>query len=119
MPAASIDQPPTPSQKRSARSTSCAGNSTCTTFFAIGPPLADEAIRSGSRARGGTVVKAVVLWEQAPDSDWYARHGELCKQVPGATFRAGRVFGTPTGESEYAQYAEFEFPDEDAFNRGM
>jgi hypothetical protein len=65
------------------------------------------------------VVKAVVLWEQAPDSDWYASHGELCKNVPGATFRAGPIFGTPAGESEYAQYAEFEFPDRDAFKAGM
>ena len=65
------------------------------------------------------MVKAVVLWEGAPDSDWYADHAELCKKVPGVTFRAGRIFGTPAGESEYAQYAEFEFPDKDAFNRGM
>ena len=63
--------------------------------------------------------KAVVLWEQAPDQEWYARHGQLCEKVPGVTFRAGRIFGTPAGESEYAQYAEFEFPDRDAFNRGM
>lgn len=65
------------------------------------------------------MVKAVVLWERAPDSDWYARHGELCKKVPGVTFRAGRIFGTPAGEADYAQYAEFEFSDMDAFNRGM
>ena len=65
------------------------------------------------------MVKAVVLWDRAPDSDWYARHAELCKKVPGVTFRAGRIFGTPAGDSEYAQYAEFEFPDMDAFNRGM
>lgn len=65
------------------------------------------------------MVKAVVLWEQAPDSDWYGSHAQLCKQVPGATFRAGPIFGTPAGESEYAQYAEFEFLDRDEFNRGM
>jgi hypothetical protein len=35
--------------------------------------------------------------------------------VPGATFRHGRVFGAPTGEPKYAYYAEFEFPDMDAF----
>ncbi len=63
--------------------------------------------------------KAVVLWEQAPDQEWYARHAELCEKVPGVTFRAGRIFGSPGGESEYAQYAEFEFSDKDAFNRGM
>src|SRR5919197_5166228 len=38
MPADSIVQPPTPSQKRSAVSTSCAGNSTCTTFLPISNP---------------------------------------------------------------------------------
>jgi hypothetical protein len=65
------------------------------------------------------VVKAVVLWERAPESDWYGRHAELCQSVPGVTFRAGRIFGTPSGESDYAQYAEFEFSDLDAFNRGM
>jgi hypothetical protein len=65
------------------------------------------------------VVKAVVLWESAPEPDWYARHGELCRKVPGVTFRAGRIFGTPSGASEYAQYAEFEFADMDAFSRGM
>jgi len=65
------------------------------------------------------VVKAIVLWERAPDSEWYGRHAELCRKVPGVTFSAGRIFGTPAGESEYAQYAEFEFPDMDAFNRGM
>jgi hypothetical protein len=63
--------------------------------------------------------KAVVLWEEAPDQEWYARHAELCKKVPGVTFRAGRIFGTPSGKSEYAQYAEFEFTDRDAFDNGM
>jgi uncharacterized protein (TIGR02118 family) len=65
------------------------------------------------------VVKAVVLWERAPDSDWYAQHAELCQKVPGVTFRAGRIFGTPSGASEYAQYAEFEFPDKETFKQGM
>ena len=65
------------------------------------------------------MIKAVVLWDRAPDPDWYGRHAELCKKVPGVTFRAGRIFGTPAGESEYAQYAEFEFPDREAFDRGM
>src|SRR5919198_3982827 len=38
MPADSIVQPPTASQNRSAPSTSCAGNSTCTTFLPISNP---------------------------------------------------------------------------------
>jgi len=61
------------------------------------------------------MFKAVVLWERAPDADWYSRHGELCKRVPGVTFRAGRIFGSPAGEPDRQQYAEFEFPDMDAF----
>ena len=65
------------------------------------------------------MYKAVVLWEDAPDPDWYKRHGDLCKQVPGVTFRAGRIFGSPAGEPDRKQYAEFEFPDRESFNRGM
>ena len=52
------------------------------------------------------MVKAVVLWERAPDSDWYGRHGELCAKVPGVTFRAGRIFGSPAGKPDRQQYAE-------------
>jgi hypothetical protein len=63
--------------------------------------------------------KAIVLWERAPDGEWYGRHAELCRKVPGATFRAGRIFGTPNGKSEFAQYAEFEFADREAFGSGM
>lgn len=65
------------------------------------------------------MVKAVVLWERAPDPDWYARHATLCEAVPGATFHAGRIFGSPAGKPDREQYAEFEFVDRDAFNRGM
>jgi hypothetical protein len=83
------------------------------------PRLRADAIRSAFGDKGGTVFKAVVLWERAPDSDWYARHGELCKAVPGVTFRAGRIFGSPGGEPDRQQYAEFEFPDRESFNRGM
>jgi hypothetical protein len=65
------------------------------------------------------MYKAVVLWEQAPDPDWYARHGELCKQVPGVTFRAGRIFGSPAGKPDREQLAEFEFPDRESFDQGI
>ena len=65
------------------------------------------------------MFRAVVLWERAPDPEWYARHAELCKQVPGVAFRAGRVFGSPAGEPDREQYAEFEFPDRPTFDRGM
>jgi hypothetical protein len=65
------------------------------------------------------MFKAVVLWERAPNREWYGRHSELCEQVPGVTFRAGRIFGSPAGEPDREQYAEFEFPDRATFDRGM
>ena len=33
----------------------------------------------------------------------------------GSTFRHGRVFGAPMGEPPYGYYAEWEWPDMDAF----
>src|SRR5207247_4526538 len=41
------------------------------------PPFDGEAIRSALPTKGGTVVKAVVLWERAPDPGWYARDGDV------------------------------------------
>ena len=65
------------------------------------------------------MIKALVLYEEAPDEARYAEHVELCKAVPGATFRHGRVFGAPMGEPQHAYYAEFEWPDMDAFKAGV
>ena len=39
----------------------------------------------------------------------------FCRAVPGGTFRHGKVFGAPMGEPTYLYYAEWEFPDMDAF----
>ena len=61
------------------------------------------------------MVRAIVLYDAAPDPDRYAQHVELCRKVEGATFRHGRVFGAPTGEPKYGYYAEWEFPDKEAF----
>jgi EthD domain len=61
------------------------------------------------------MIRALVLYDEAPDLDRYVAHAELCQKVPGATFRHGRVFGAPMGEPKYAYYAEWEFPDMDAF----
>ena len=61
------------------------------------------------------MVRALVLYGEAPDPDRYAQHVELCKRVPGATFRHGPVFAAPGGDPEHAYYAEFEWPDRDAF----
>jgi hypothetical protein len=65
--------------------------------------------------KGADVIRAFVLYESAPDADRYEQHAELCRQVPGCTFRHGAVFGAPLGESRYGYYAEWEFPDMDAF----
>src|SRR4051794_328614 len=47
---------------------------------------------------GSGMVRVMVLYEVAPPGDRYAEHVELCRQVEGATFRHGAVFGTPTGD---------------------
>jgi len=61
------------------------------------------------------MVRAFVLYDEEPDSARYAQHVELCRRVSGGTFRHGRVFGAPMGEPRYRYYAEWEFPDMDAF----
>ena len=61
------------------------------------------------------MVRVFVLYEQEPDAGRYEQHAELCRKVPGATFRHGRVFGAPMGEPSHRYYAEWEFPDQDAF----
>jgi hypothetical protein len=61
------------------------------------------------------VVRVFVLYSEQPDPARYEQHAELCRQVPGATFRHGEVFGAPMGEPAYAYYAEWEFPDRGAF----
>jgi EthD domain-containing protein len=61
------------------------------------------------------MVRAFVLYESEPDAERYEEHAELCRKVPGSTFRHGRVFGAPMGEPTYKYYAEWEFADMDAF----
>jgi uncharacterized protein (TIGR02118 family) len=61
------------------------------------------------------MVRVFVLYEQEPDPARYEQHAELCRKVPGGTFRHGTVFGAPMGEPKYPYYAEWEFPDQDAF----
>jgi hypothetical protein len=61
------------------------------------------------------MVRAFVLYEQEPDPERFERHAELCRRVEGAEFRHGRVFGAPMGEPRFRYYAEWEFPDMDAF----
>jgi hypothetical protein len=61
------------------------------------------------------MVRAFVLYEEEPEHERYERHAELCRQVPGGTFRHGKVFGAPMGKPQFAYYAEWEFPDREAF----
>jgi hypothetical protein len=61
------------------------------------------------------VIRAFVLYDGEPDAQRFAEHAELCRRVPGVTFRHGRVFGAPMGEPAHRYYAEFEWPDIDAF----
>jgi hypothetical protein len=62
------------------------------------------------------MVRAIVLYDEEPDAERYEQHAELCRQVPSATFRHGKVFGAPVGDPAYRYYAEFEWPDRDEFN---
>jgi hypothetical protein len=61
------------------------------------------------------MVRAVVLYVEEPAPERYAQHAELCRRVEGGTFRHGPVFGSPGGEPSYRYYAEWEFPDREAF----
>jgi hypothetical protein len=61
------------------------------------------------------MIRAFVVYEAEPDPERYKRHAELCRQVPGATFRHGKIFAAPMGEPKFKYYAEWEFPDMDAF----
>jgi hypothetical protein len=61
------------------------------------------------------VIRVVVLYGEEPDAQQYAAHAEVCRQVPGGTFRHGEVFGAPMGEPAHRYLAEWEFADEEAF----
>jgi len=61
------------------------------------------------------MVRVFVLYDEEPDPQGYEEHVELCRQVPGGTFRHGRIFGGPMGDPPHRYYAEWEFADMDAF----
>jgi hypothetical protein len=61
------------------------------------------------------MYRVIVLYEQEPDADAYAGHAEVCRRVPNAFFRHGKILGSPMGEPKHAYYAEWEFADKDAF----
>lgn len=60
------------------------------------------------------MIRVFVTYEEQPDPERYERHAELCRKVPGGTFRHGPVTRTLAG-APVAYYAEWEFPDKDAF----
>jgi hypothetical protein len=63
------------------------------------------------------MVRAFVLYEGEVDPARYQRHiEETVRPVP-AIFRHGKVFGAAAGEPQFRYYAEFEFPDEQAFRQ--
>ena len=61
------------------------------------------------------MIRVFVVYEQEPDPARYEQHAELCRRVGGGTFRHGKVFGAPVGEPRFRYYAEWEFPDREAF----
>ena len=61
------------------------------------------------------MVRVIVTYDEVPDPERYEQHAELCRKVPGVTFRHGKVFGAPFGEPTFKYYAELEFADMDAF----
>jgi hypothetical protein len=65
------------------------------------------------------MIRALVLYDEDPDPQRYAEHVELCRKVPGATFRHGPVTGAPMGEPAHKYYAEFEWPDKESFKQGV
>lgn len=65
------------------------------------------------------MVRAIVQYEAEPDAERYRRHvEEYAVKVPGATFRHGRVLGSPFGEPAFRYFAEFEWPDRQSFEEG-
>lgn len=64
------------------------------------------------------MIKVFVLYDEEPDEQQYAEHAEVCRQVPGGTFRHGKVTGSPMGEPAHRYVAEWEFADLNAFKLG-
>ena len=66
------------------------------------------------------MIKILVLYAAEPPAERYAEHVELTRrEVPEATLRHGRIFGSPQGEPKYKYYFEYEFADRDAMRRAQ
>jgi hypothetical protein len=61
------------------------------------------------------VIRVFMVYDETPEPERYERHAALCREVEGGTFRHGAVFGAPIGEPRFRYYAEWEFPNMDAF----
>ena len=60
-------------------------------------------------------LRAFMVYEAQPDPDRFEQHAELCRSVPGGTFRHGKVFAAPVGEPLYKYYASGSSRTRDAF----
>jgi len=65
------------------------------------------------------MYRVTVLYENVPDPQEYAAHAEMCRCVPGSSFRHGKVTGSPMGEPPHAYYAEWEFRDKETFDAAV
>src|SRR3954452_2958074 len=116
MPASLSDQPPTPSRTscpapRPAREIPRARPSCpCDLLWRV-KLYAHRPTTKGEAA----VVRAIVLYDEEPDAARYEQHVERCRKGPDATFRQGKGFGAPMGAPAHSYYAEWEWPDMDAF----
>jgi hypothetical protein len=65
------------------------------------------------------MVRVFILYAEQPDPEAYEEHVQCSRQqVPGAQLRHGRILGgIPDPDAGY--YAEFEFPDRDAWKAGQ
>ena len=65
------------------------------------------------------MIRVLVLYREVPDAAQYEEHAEVCRRVPGGTFRHGKVTGAPMGEPPHAYYAEWEWADQPSFQAAI
>jgi hypothetical protein len=62
------------------------------------------------------VIRVFALYREAPDPERYGEHVEFSRrEVPAAAIRHGRILGSAEGESDFAYYFEYEFPDRETW----
>jgi hypothetical protein len=65
------------------------------------------------------MVRAFVLFESEVDPEHYRRHiDDFASKVSCRAIRHGKIFGSPFGEPQFRQYAEFEWDDMESFKAG-